>query len=702
MRTDRDTRPDLRRRRLATALGALTGCLAALTLAASASATPAWVTPAASLSATGGNANGVRLGLDAAGDTVAIWDRFNGSNEIVQASTRLASSGSWQTPVNLSEAGHSAAAASLAVNSSGDAVAVWRWSSGTNEITQAAFRQGANGSWQTPVDVSAAGGNAFNATAAIDSAGDAVALWQRYNGTRYVIQAAVRPNSTGVWQTPVTINEATSETSAPQLAMNAGGEAVAVWDQLIGGHQLVQAATLQAPGGSWQTPVNLSEAGWNSFVPEVAISSGGEAAVVWRRTNGPNGEFVQASVRPVSTGTWQAPTELSASGENAEDAVVAFDAEGDATVLWQRYSGSSWIIQADTRPLQSGTWQTPVNLSETGQNSLDPELAIDSAGDATAVWERFNGSAYIAQAATRRAGAGSWQTPVSLSEAGQSVSVPEVASDAGGDMAAGWVRSNASSIVVQAVGYAGAGPHLDDLSIPGSAVAGQSLAFSVAPLSVFSTLGETSWSFGDGATATGPSANHSYSAAGAYEVTVTSSDALGNSSTSTSTITVEAPARKGETVAKEETPSATVVSVKAPAQNTAAAPQLAATPASSAPLPFELLSRAPQPLINSRALQVRVACRSGACKVAAAASVKLPGRVHPLALRSSTVTMTAGGSGGLAIAIPVGVRRAIRGYLMNHPDYKAKVYLVLTATCADEIPQTVTATLPIWTYPSFR
>ena len=132
--------------------------------------------------------------------------------------------------------------------------------------------------------------------------------------------------------------------------------------------------------------------------------------------------------------------------------------------------------------------------------------------------------------------------------------MPVLATDAVGDVAAGWVRSNGSSIVVQAVGYAGAGPHLNELSVPSSAVAGQSLTFSVAPLSVFSTLGETSWSFGDGSTATGTTANHSYSAAGTYEVSVTSSDVLGNSSTSTSTITVEAPARNEETPPKKNWP----------------------------------------------------------------------------------------------------------------------------------------------------
>jgi hypothetical protein len=47
---------------------------------------------------------------------------------------------------------------------------------------------------------------------------------------------------------------------------------------------------------------------------------------------------------------------------------------------------------------------------------------------------------------------------------------------------------------------------------------------SVAPLDVWSGLGATSWSFGDGATAGDTRVSHTYAAPGNYNVTATSAD----------------------------------------------------------------------------------------------------------------------------------------------------------------------------------
>src|SRR5262245_45110046 len=82
--------------------------------------------------------------------------------------------------------------------------------------------------------------------------------------------------------------------------------------------------------------------------------------------------------------------------------------------------------------LATPTWLAPVNLSEAGQGAFAPQVASDAQGDAVAVWQRFNGSNEIIQAATKPAG-GSWQAPVNLSDAGQSAFAPQVASDAQGD-----------------------------------------------------------------------------------------------------------------------------------------------------------------------------------------------------------------------------------------------------------------------------
>ena len=304
MRTDSDTRPNGRRRCLAAALAALLACLAALTLAAGASATPAWVTPATTLSATGGNTADVALGLDARRRHRRDLGSRERRYEILQASTRLASSGSWQTPVDLSEAGHSAASPSLAVDSSGDAVAVWRRSSGSNEIIQAAVREGASGSWQTPVNLSAAGDERL-----LPDGRDRL---RRRRSRR--LAALHRRDLRDPGDRATRLDRHLADAGHDQRSVKRRQYATAgderrrrsgrgVWDQLIGGHQLVKAATLQAPSGSWQPPVTLAEAGWNSFGPQVALSSDGDAAVVWRRTNGASGEFIQANVRPVSTGS---------------------------------------------------------------------------------------------------------------------------------------------------------------------------------------------------------------------------------------------------------------------------------------------------------------------------------------------------------------------------------------------------------------
>jgi hypothetical protein len=47
--------------------------------------------------------------------------------------------------------------------------------------------------WSAPVELSAPGHTAFEQHVAIDPQGDAVAVWQRSNGTVSVVQAATRP-----------------------------------------------------------------------------------------------------------------------------------------------------------------------------------------------------------------------------------------------------------------------------------------------------------------------------------------------------------------------------------------------------------------------------------------------------------------------------------------------------------------------------
>jgi hypothetical protein len=185
-------------------------------------------------------------------------------------------------------------------------------------------------------------------------------------------------------------------------------------------------------------------------------------------------------------------------------------------------------------------WLSPVNLSAVGENAEAPQVAVDPQGNAVALWERSNGTNEIIQGAVRPAG-GVWQEPVSLSAAGEEAFDPQVTVDPQGNAVAVWERPNGTNEIIQGAGYDAAGPLLEGLGIPATGTVGQPLAFAVSPLDVWSALGATSWSFGDGGTASTTSATHAYATAGSYPVKVTSADLLGNTTSASATIAI-APA----------------------------------------------------------------------------------------------------------------------------------------------------------------
>ena len=154
-----------------------------------------------------------------------------------------------------------------------------------------------------------------------------------------------------------------------------------------------------------------------------------------------------------------------------------------------------------------------------------------------ALWDRFDGTGQTVQSAVRQAATGVWQGPTDLTGSEEEESFPQLATDAEGNAVAVWASRPS---IIESAGYDGAGPLLNDLSIPATGSTSEPISLSVSPLSIWSTLGATRWSFGDGASANGTAVTHTYSAPGDYEVTVESEDVLGNSTRSSGTVTISA------------------------------------------------------------------------------------------------------------------------------------------------------------------
>lgn len=136
--------------------------------------------PADVLASPGGTGSLAEIGravVDAAGNATALWSRHDGTNWRVETASRPAGGG-WQLPATtLSPVVNGGAQPVLAGNGAGAAAATWQQPDGANVGIAAAVRP-AGGSWPaSPVLVSAAGTNAESASVVVDSTGLAAAVW---------------------------------------------------------------------------------------------------------------------------------------------------------------------------------------------------------------------------------------------------------------------------------------------------------------------------------------------------------------------------------------------------------------------------------------------------------------------------------------------------------------------------------------------
>jgi hypothetical protein len=394
------------------------------------------------LSAPGQDARSFAVTVDAAGNATAVWSRSNGANYIVQA-RRIAADGILGATRDLSAPGQSAFEPDAAGDAAGNTVVVWDRSDGTNTIIQAR-RIDADGTLGPIHDLSAGGQSAFAPRIAIDATGKATAVWRRSNGTNTIIQAR-RIGADGTLGATQDLSAPGQQAFNPRVALDAAGNATAVWYRNNGANTIAQARRIAADGTLGATQ-DLSAPGQDAFDADVAVDPAGNATAVWGRFNGTNSVLQGRRIAP---GGSLGPTEdLSASGQSISfEHGVAVDPAGNATPIWSRFDGSNDIVQV-RRFGANGALGPIQDISGPGQDAGSPQIAFDPDGTAIAVWIRFDGANNIAQA-RRIAPDGALSATVDLSAPGRNAFDPRIAIDLSGNVTAIWNRDNGVNTIVQ-------------------------------------------------------------------------------------------------------------------------------------------------------------------------------------------------------------------------------------------------------------
>jgi len=511
------------------------------------SAQAGWL-PAVDISEASEHAGVPQVVLDSEGNATAVWDRWNGVDTVVESAYRPAGKG-WGTPIDLSEpelegevvpGAHDAQAPQIAVDRNGDLTVLWESYGGTKTVMQSVDRP-AGGSWTAPVDVGEVNlGTSPEPWIAVDREGNAIATWKKGD----VIQSAFRPLGGG-WEAPVSISSGNSY--VPQAAMDARGDATAVWMRFDDPRYVVESAYRPA-GGTWESPALVSQPGEWAGNPHVVLDASGDSLVAWRGEDDGK-EFVRAAYRPEGE-PWEAPADVSSEGEQVQSVRAAVDPDGNAIVAWAGdipKEGGYEIAHAAFKSA-GGAWETPTELSADGGNSFPSDVVFDTSGNASLIWQRWDGSSNVIQAAYRPAGEG-WESAVDLSEEGMDAVVvldaPGDATAADGHATAVWVSAEevacsgekegpCHSDTVQAAGYDPDGAPEVELEVPPTGTVGEPVEISTPTEGLFSPLIE----FGDGESVADTEASHEYQAPGEYEVTFGGAEVLGYRASTQRTITI--------------------------------------------------------------------------------------------------------------------------------------------------------------------
>jgi hypothetical protein len=429
--------------------------------------------------------------VDRNGVLTAVWERRTGVNHFAIESVTRMPGQEWSEPVEVTDFEQGSDPEPwLAVDWEGNATVVWK----QGEVVMSSFR-GFLHAWGEPIPLSP--GESFTPQTAMDARGDATAVWMHFDGSRYVVESSYRPEQ-GEWGAATLVSQPGEEGGNPHVAVDGNGHSLVVWRGEDEGEEFVRAAFRPA-GAEWSEPVNVSNEGEQVQSLRAAIDPEGNAIVAWSGNGLAEGEFdtVRAAFKPAEQG-WQEPVDLSAGGNGFPNDVV-FDQSGNAAIVWQRWDGVTNLVQAAYRPV-GGEWEEPVDLSEEGKQGMDSVVVLDAPGsataadgDATAIW----------------------------------VSASPVACE-------GTKEPPCNTYVVQAAGYDPDGLPEVEVEAPAEGEVGEEIEISTPTEGLFSPEIE----FGDGEAFAGTEATHVYDEPGEYLVRAAGAEELGYQGFALHTITI--------------------------------------------------------------------------------------------------------------------------------------------------------------------
>jgi hypothetical protein len=332
---------------------------------------------------------GPRVTVDATGDAVVVWTvTYSEFSEVVQASIRLGSTGTWAPPVQISPAGEWGELAEVAFDDAGNLTAVW--ANITHHQVQASTYSTSSQAWSEPQTIST-GEMRSGPLLAVAPNGRAVVAWSVDVGNgNNVVRASVRPSRAGAWLSEHDLSAPDGYAAVDDMATDPSGQTIVMWDRFLATTDYIEVATLPAGSQEWSPAEALNRAGTSGHNGQVAFDGEGNAVAAWLRDIQLEHDGIDVSVRAAGDDGWSPAQPIA---EHIQGPALTVDASGDAVVV---YGEVNWYttIKSRVRDARSGLWGLPSKLAPRVIEAYPLTIESGALGGAFALWQLHSDQCY--------------------------------------------------------------------------------------------------------------------------------------------------------------------------------------------------------------------------------------------------------------------------------------------------------------------
>jgi hypothetical protein len=334
-----------------------------------------------------------RLAVNGSGSATAIWTAHDPATDSFSVRTAgFDPNGGWAPPGSLASALIAPVVEQIVPAATDSAFAVWDNFDGDSFNKPRASRFSSGPGWSTPDLLSEH--TSYEISIAVDGAGNAFALWvdKVPYQTQYQVAAKRFVAGTG-WDAAPTLltsplDSSVARTNSPRIAVDASGNAVAVWVQ---GFDVVS-SRFDAGTGAWSSPAKLGSTPGDGYFdsPSVCVNGAGAAFAVL-----PDGPAIHVSSS--DPGHDWTPVDPPSAPDSAHrvQAQCALDAQARLSIVYAEWTEANDGTGAASGSVMAeryfkGDWQAPAQLSPVDDGfHADPQIGVDARGTVFVAWERF-------------------------------------------------------------------------------------------------------------------------------------------------------------------------------------------------------------------------------------------------------------------------------------------------------------------------